>query len=266
MTREFLDILTHRYHAYVDSFRDEAGLLSHLHQLKVEHTQCVVADARRIMAGESWPDETRAAGEACALLHDVGRHSQLKTYGTFRDAVSIDHAVRGVEVIRAEQLLAGLDHTTCKRILTAVALHNKKDVPATVELAAARLTHLVRDADKLDIFRVLETAIQDGSLERNPEIAWGLQVLGAPSPEVVAAVSKGQSVDYDHVRALSDFVLIQVGWLIGGFRSATALQLAAERKVLEFREVFLKTLSNDPGVDVCCDAARTYMGRLAGVA
>ena len=37
-------------------------------------------------------------------------------------------------------------------------------------------------------------------------------------------------------------------------------------KALEFRETFLKTLSSDPGVDVCCEAARAYMGRQAGVA
>lgn len=266
MTREFLETLTRRYHAYVDSFRDGAGHLPHLHQLKVDHTRCVVADACRIMAGEGWPAEAQVAGEACALLHDVGRHPQLKEYGTFRDSASIDHAVRGVEVIGSERLLEGLGDETRKRVLTAVALHNKKDVPATLEAETARLTHLVRDADKLDIFRVLETVIADGSLERNPEIAWGLQVLGAPSPEVVAAVRVGHSVDYGHVRTLSDFVLIQVGWLIGGFRNATALRLAAERKALEFRETFLKTLSSDPGVDVCCEAARAYMGRQAGVA
>lgn len=264
MTREFLETLTRRYHAYVDRFRDGAGHLPHLHQLKAEHTACVVADARRIMAGEGWPEEVRPAGEACALLHDVGRHPQLKEYGTFRDAASIDHATRGVEVIGDERFLEELDADMRKRVLTAVALHNKKEVPAALEAETARLTHLVRDADKLDIFRVLETVIADGSLDRNPEIAWGLQVLGAPSPEVVAAVSVGHSVDYGHVRTLSDFVLIQVGWLIGGFRNPTALRLAAERKALEFRETFLRTLSDDPGVDVCCEAARAYLERRAG--
>jgi hypothetical protein len=48
-----------------------------------------------------------------------------------------------------------------------------------------------------------------------------------------------------------------VGWLISGLHYPTSSRLAAERKALEFRETFLKTLSDDPGIDVCGQAART---------
>ena len=259
MTRDFLKTLTRKYDAYVDSFRDGCGVLPQMMGLKLEHTRCVIEDTRRIMSGEAWPEDACVTGEVCALLHDAGRYSQLKEFGTFQDVKSIDHAARAVEVIEAEGWLAELPQDERRTVLTAVALHNKREIPPAVDAAVAAFAHLVRDADKLDIFRVMETAATDGSLESNPEIAWDLQVRGAPSPEVVAAVGKGSSVSYASVRTLSDFVLIQVGWLIGGMRYPTALRLAAERKVLDFREAFLKTLSDDPGVDVCCEAARAYM-------
>ena len=259
MTRDFLKTLTLKYDAYVDSFRDGCGALPQMMGLKLEHTRCVIDDTRRIMSGEAWPEDACVTGEVCALLHDAGRYSQLKEFGTFQDVKSIDHAARAVEVIEAEGWLAELPQDERRTVLTAVALHNKREIPPAVDAAVAAFAHLVRDADKLDIFRVMETAATDGSLESNPEIAWDLQVRGAPSSEVVAAVGKGSSVSYASVRTLSDFVLIQVGWLIGGMRYPTALRLAAERKVLDFREAFLKTLSDDPGVDVCCEAARAYM-------
>ena len=259
MTRDFLETLTRRYQAYVDTFRVADGSLPQMFQLKLDHTLQVVEDAKRIMAGEAWSESAFVAGEACALLHDAGRYSQLKEFGTFQDVKSIDHAVRGVEVIEAERLLDGLEDRERKRVLTSVALHNKKSVPETLETETASLVHLVRDADKLDIFRVLEVAIDDGSLERNPEIAWELEVRGRPSSTVVEAVRQGHSVSYALVKSLSDFVLIQVGWLIGGLHYPSALQLASERRVLEYRETFLKTLSDDPGVDVCCAAARAYL-------
>jgi len=107
----------------------------------------------------------------------------------------------------------------------------------------------------------LEVAIADGSLERNPEIAWDLQVKGLPSATLVEAVRQGLPVSYEWVKSLSDFVLIQVGWLTGGLHYLSALRLASERHVLEYREAFLKTLSDDPGVDVCCAAARTFLGK-----
>ncbi len=261
MTREFLNNLTQRYHVYVDGYRQADGSLSQLLQLKVDHTLSVIADARRIMDGERWGGDSRMCGEACALLHDVGRYSQVSEYGTFEDAKSIDHAVRGVEVIESAGWLAELDAPIRKRILTAVASHNKKEVAPALDTVTAELCHLVRDADKLDIFRVLEQAVGDGSLERNPEIAWGLQVKGAPSPNVAEAVVKGQAVSYTWIKTLSDFVLIQVGWMNGGLHYRTAVRLVREREALDFREDFLKTLSDDPAVAACCAAARAHMAQ-----
>ena len=259
MTPEALAELTRRYHVYVDSFRDGSGALPDMLRLKLEHTLCVVADARRIMSGEAWPEESRALGEACALLHDAGRYSQLKEFGTFQDTKSIDHAKRGVQVILEQAWLNELPASERKVIVASVALHNRRSLPPSLGSQLAAFTHLVRDADKLDIFRVMEVAVNDGSLERNPEIAWDLQVKGAPSPDVVDAISQGHSVNYAWVRTLADFVLIQVGWLIGGLHYGTSYRLAAERRTLEFREAFLKTLTDDPGIDVCCQAARQYL-------
>ena len=259
MTPDFLDELTRRYHAYVDTFRTADGTLPQMLQLKLDHTVGVVEDAKRIMAGEAWPADARVLGEACALLHDVGRYSQLTEFGTFQDAKSIDHARRGVEVIRRERWLEALPSAERNTVLAAVALHSKKEVPASLATGRAESTHLVRDADKLDIFRVMETAITDGSLESNPEIAWGLRVKGAPSPDVVAAISNGLPVSYAWIKNLSDFILIQVGWLHGGMHFRSSLLLARDRQVLEFRERYLKTLSDDPGVAVCCEATRTYL-------
>jgi hypothetical protein len=261
MTPESLTTLTNRYHAYVDTFRDGSGALPDMLRLKLEHTHGVVADARRIMAGESWDATARTLGEASALLHDAGRYSQMAEFGTFQDSKSIDHAKRGVQVIQQQRWLDHLHAEERNLVLAAVALHNRRAIPPSLIPRLIPLAHLVRDADKLDIFRVMESAVNDGSLARNPEIAWGLQVKGAPSPDVVAAISQGRSVSYTWIRTLSDFVLIQVGWLIGGFYNDTALRLACERKVLEFREAFLKTLSDDPGVEVCCNAARDYFKR-----
>jgi len=265
MTRNFLETLTRRYHAYVDTYRGADGILPKMLQLKLDHTLHVVEDARRIMAGEDWPEEMRVVGEACALLHDAGRYSQLHEFGTFQDSKSIDHAARGVEVIKKESWLAELPAEEREAVLMTVTAHNKRELPASLFQATADWAHLVRDADKLDIFRILEEAIKDGSLEENPEIAWDLQVKGAPSPNVVEAIRNGCSVSYTWIKTLSDFVLIQVGWLNGGLYFRMALQLARERGVLDFRETYMKTLSDDPGVDLCCEAARAYMNERLGV-
>ena len=257
MTKTFYDELTTKYNAYVDTFRDKDGLLPIMMKLKLEHTQRVVEDARRVMTGEGWGMDDFQLGEATALLHDTARYSQLKEYKTFRDSDSFDHAAQAVKIIREQRWLDDLAAEIREAILTAVAVHNKRDVPEAVKGQAQKLSWLVRDADKLDILHLLEQAVQDGTLERNPEIAWGLQMKGAPCPKMIEAVEQGRTVSYDWIHCFADFVLIQVGWMNGGLQYRTSARLVLERKALEFREAFLKTLTEDhAGIIRSCDAAR----------
>ena len=251
--------LLREYLAYVDTFRNEAGELEEMLRLKLDHTMSVVECARRIMAGEGFPPEEFRLGEIAALLHDTGRYAQFKKYRTFRDAVSVDHAAYSAEVVERLHWLDGFPADERECVLTAVRCHNRKELPNGLTPLAGRVAHLVRDADKLDIFRVLETSVAGGKLESHPEIAWGLPVHAAPSAEVVAAVCAGRPVEYGWIKSLADFVMIQVGWLHGGLHYRTSLAIARERGVLEFRRKFMKTLCDSPEVDRVCDlvAAKT---------
>jgi hypothetical protein len=260
ISEQFLNELTAVYTAYVQSFQDEAGSLPAMMQLKVEHTHRVVEDARRIMSGEGWGLKDVELGLVAALLHDTARYSQFKAYKTFKDSDSFDHAARAVKIIREQGWLQELTEQEREAILIAVAVHNKREIPEAVHGMALQIAWLVRDADKLDILQLLEKAVTDGSLERNPEIAWGLQLKGAPDGRLVEAVAAGQTVSYDWIHCFADFVLIQVGWLNGGLQYRSSAKLVQERKALEFREKFLKGLTDDhAGVERCCHAARTWL-------
>lgn len=260
MREAFYDDLRVQYNAYVQSFQDDTGSLPAMMQLKVEHTHRVVEDARRIMAGEGWGFEDVELGEAAALLHDTARYSQFKAYKTFKDSDSFDHAARAVKIIHEQGWLDELSKSERDAILTAVAVHNKREIPAAVHGNSLQIAWLVRDADKLDILHLLEQAVNDGSLERNPEIAWGLQLKGAPDARVVEAVAAGRTVSYDWIHSFADFVLIQIGWLNGGLLYRSSVRLVQERRALEFREAFLKRLTDEQaGVERCCQAARTWL-------
>ncbi len=261
MTRTELDTLIARYHAYVQTFALSDGSLEMMHQLKLDHTRLVVETTQQIMRGEGWSGERCLLGEAGAWLHDAGRYSQFALYKTFRDSASIDHAVQGVKVIRENAWLTELSASQQHQLLTVVAVHNKKEVPADLDAETALLAHLVRDADKLDIFRIFEEKLNDGSFIRNPEIAWNVEIHGLPNPRVLDAVCRGEAVEYADIHSLSDFVLIQIGWLNGGLYYRTTRQMARERKILELQENFLHQLTDDPGIARCCNAVREALNR-----
>jgi len=224
-------------------------------QLKLTHTMHVVKDSKLIMQGEKWNKESTPIGEVSALLHDIGRFSQFNEFGTFRDAESVDHAQRGIEIISRANILEGVSLRESQQIENAISWHNKKLLPQQMDKDNAKLAYLVRDADKLDIFRVIESAVEDGSIENTPELSWGLDIRGTPNPEVVEAVIKGEPVDYAKIHSLSDFILIHLGWIISGFHNKTALRIARDRKVVDFRQSYLKTLTSSPCIERCCQEA-----------
>ena len=250
-----------RFNSYVNSFRDSADALSPMLQLKLTHTMHVVKDIKSIMQGEGWSRDQTPTGEVCALLHDIGRFSQFKEFATFRDSDSVDHAQRGIEVISEINILDGVAQESTQKIIDAIKWHNKKALPDDMPPETASLAHLVRDADKLDIFRVMKTAVEDGSIENNPEITWGLDIKGRPNPEIVKAIDNNEPICYTQIKSLADFILIQVGWVIGGFHHKTALKIIKERNVVEFRRNYLKTLTSDPAIDRCCDAAEEVLAK-----
>ena len=271
-----LDELTRLYDAYVDAYRDEGGELPVMMRLKRVHTGFVVKNAEEIADGEGFTAEEREVSLAAALLHDTGRYEQLKRYNTFKDSDSVDHAVFSYDIVKEK---GWLDRVLGKSksevvvvqwkdaILKAVLYHNRRDLPPEIEqsnnpnnrtiLGAA--SHTVRDADKLDIFRVLEDQVAHTDWKGDSRAFWNLAVSAPPNPIVVECIENGQPVDYQNVQSLSDFVLIQVGWMISGLHFATSRRLCRERSHLAYRRKFLHELTDSPAIDRVCDIAERVL-------
>lgn len=237
------------YRRYVDEFRGPDGELPELMRLKLEHTQYVVANAVAIADGERFSPREREVAVAAALLHDTGRYEQIRRYDTFRDADSVDHAVLSHDIVKEK------GWTGEQAVLDAVLFHNRRDLPGDMDGLTATAAKTVRDADKLDIFRVLEKQIREKGCERDSKAFWGLPVSAPPNPTVIDCIMAGSPVDYREIRSLSDFVLIQVGWMVCGLEYATARRLCRERGHLAYRREFLRSLSDDPSIGPVCDLA-----------
>ena len=241
--------LTKLYDAYVDTYREADGKLPAMMQLKRVHTACVVKNAELIADGEGFSSEEREVALAAALLHDTGRYEQLKRYNTFKDSDSVDHAVFSHDIV--------VEKGWCRNpaVLKAVLYHNRRDLPDGMDRLTSIASHTVRDADKLDIFRVLEDQIAHTDWKSDSRAFWNLSISAPPNPVVVDCIEHRQPVDYQNIKSLSDFVLIQVGWMISGIHFATARRLCRERGHLAYRRNFLHQLTDSPAIDRICDLA-----------
>jgi hypothetical protein len=187
-------------------------------RLKQEHT-ARTCDEIRVLAEALALDasETRIA-ELIALLHDVGRFSQFAQYRTYNDHRSIDHGRRGVEVLRDEGVLEALRPDERQWVETAVGLHSRKSLPASLKGRALLFTRLVRDADKIDIFRVVLDFYERrrqaaGANDDSPSLEVELPDDPQYQPEVLEAVRNRETVDWASLRTLTDAKLCQLGWV-----------------------------------------------------
>lgn len=247
-----LDCLRKSYFDYVDTFRVD-GVLPPMMELKRLHTMKVVENAVAIGIGEGFDVRTAEACEAAALLHDTGRYEQLKRYNTFRDSDSVDHAVFSHDIVREKGWLdqvegRGEGGEWKDAVLKAILYHNRRDLPEGLDALTETAAKCVRDADKLDIFRVLESLVSHTDWRTDRTAFWGLAVDRAPNPLVVEAVRDGRPVDYQNIASLADFVLIQVGWIRSGLAFGTSRRICRARGHLEFRRKFLLDLV---GFDFC---------------
>jgi len=181
--------------------------------LKEKHTRRVCKEILAIGKGLGLGEEDLGLAELVALFHDVGRFSQYAKYGTFADNKSEDHAALGTKVLREEGVLDGLDDATRDLILRVVFYHNKKSLPESETERCLFFSRLVRDADKLDILRILAEYYNEKDGKKNSSLELGLEDAPGISREVRQEMMEGKLVDISNLRCLNDFKVLQISWI-----------------------------------------------------
>lgn len=180
--------------------------------LKIEHTGRVRAIMERLTASLNISADERALAAIIAICHDVGRFPQYRQYGTFNDATSVNHAALAVTTLKEAGILEALDEKSRDLTLQAVALHNVFTLPGNLDPAVRRFAMLIRDADKLDIWRVLIAYCSAPPEERASAVVWELPDTGNCSRPALAEVIAGRMIQRSLLATADDFKLLQLSW------------------------------------------------------
>ena len=221
--------------------------------LKIAHTYRVADISERIAA--SLLSEQTAINFAwlLGLLHDIGRFEQFTQYGTFKDLLSIDHAELGADILFCDGLIEKFfsqedwsltqeEFFNFKRIAeTAIRLHNKLKIPNDLDAQTELYTKILRDADKLDIFRV----ITEPPYEEHHKDLSGL----VARPEVMQCVMKHRCVPRSSVRANDLEILIAQCCMAFELEFPESRKIACEQgylmKLLEMNSKFLAIVKSE---------------------
>lgn len=133
--------------------------------LKELHTQYVVKHCRAVAENLGLAKHEILLAEMIGLFHDVGRFRQYTVYRTFNDRVSVNHAVLGLKILKDLPLLRRLSTADRQTFTYAISQHNALRIESPASDRDLLFAKLIRDADKLDIYRVLKPMLapSDGS-------------------------------------------------------------------------------------------------------
>jgi hypothetical protein len=175
------------------------------------------------------------------LLHDIGRFKQYAVYGTFKDRESENHARLGLRELASHDVLAGCTKGEKKWIAKAIACHNTLEIPAGENGKTLIFIRLLRDADKLDIWRVFIEYYKERDKKPNPVVEIGLPDDPSFSPKVVAALNEDRFVRMQDLRTSNDFKLLLISWVFD-LNYDYSFQLVKDRKYIEKIEATLPPL------------------------
>ncbi len=174
------------FRAYTAGYDPENTMI----RLKIVHTFRVAELCGRIAGSLGMAGSPLDLSWFLGLLHDIGRFEQVRRYGTFFDAKSVDHAEFGADLLFREGLIErfpadGLPEGWRERGETAIRLHNKLTLPEDLDPETKVFAEILRDADKVDIFRVVSEIPLE---ERLGKSASEIEENEDLTPEVMACV------------------------------------------------------------------------------
>ena len=232
MTQEDITLLKDWFAGYCASFSTPAAEDQRNITIKRDHTHEVCRNALRIARDLGLSEEETLLAEAVALLHDVGRFSQYRQYRTFDDSVSVNHAALGVKVLRETNALQGLLARDRDLIIHAVTLHNVFSLPEGLDAVTLLFARLVRDADKLDIMRVVIEFFGQDKESRADAVALGLPDALGYSPVVLACLARREMAKKADLTTMNDFKLLQLAWLYD-LNFTSSLRMVLERRYID---------------------------------
>lgn len=130
--------------------------------LKYIHTGKVAQNCEKIAMSLELPGEDVEIAWEIGMLHDIGRFEQLRRFDTFNDAISLDHAQFGADILFKEGFIekTGVSKEHYGLIEIAIRNHSCYRLPEGLSERELLFCQIIRDADKVDIFRAnYETGI-----------------------------------------------------------------------------------------------------------
>ena len=222
-------------------FFDDAQIVDGI-ILKEKHTWMVVKNCERLANHLNLNEHDKILAQMIGLFHDVGRFYQFTVYRTFNDALSENHAKLGLKVIKDLPFMEKLSPDDFATLKFAIANHNAREIATTDNKRFLSFAKLIRDADKIDIYRVLKPFL-------GPTDGTGC------SEDFIDLFVAGKQCDYTKMRTQDDRKLVRLMWVYDIYFSWSLEQIVKQNYI----EDIIKNLVHDEKMLQGIERLRNYM-------
>ena len=265
MTQNMYRDLERWFSLYVSRFFTDDPDFNAVISTKKDHTQRVCNETADLCSALNLSRGPRRIAATAALFHDLGRFKQYQKYRTFSDRASENHAMLSVREMGRHKVLSPF-HTDEKRLITfAVANHNALQIPNEHGDRKLFYLKLLRDADKLDIWRMVSEYLLE--CRHNPEAKKReditVHVSTAPgcSPAVIEAFQAQKFVHFKDVKSFDDYKLLAIGWVYDLNFKPSFEKVRKQRYIEKLAETLPQNSRIQSGVEKVKVYAETAIGK-----
>lgn len=256
MTEEELQGIETWFEAYTAPFLKNESI-GFAVRLKHEHIGQVVVEMEALCRSIGLSDDDRRLALAIARLHDVGRFPQIARYGTMSDSRSENHATLALQVIEQADLLDNLPIREARTIRIAIANHNRPVLKADLDSRSVLFCRLIRDADKLDIWRVFLETDANGSQADKDTLFHDHPRTPKISEAILGPILNGKAAAYGDIKSRNDFRILTLSWVFD-------LNFPHSRKIVIERDYLGRMAANLPAGKDVVEALQALRAALEG--
>lgn len=240
--KERVNLAQTNFKAYFESFTELNEQQLQNFVIKFGHSLRVANICNSLAQKMEWSEEERGLICIAGIYHDVGRFKQLIEFDTFNDSISVDHAEYSVQVIKEQGFLDDFSEKQQFVVLEAIRYHNKRELPRDLSEDVLQYAKLLRDADKLDILKVITDYYGNAKATPNHTLTWEMPKGTSVTPVVARQVLTGNLVSKEDVANQMDIKMMQLSWVYDmNFKSS--FQLLMGNRFLE--KIYASLTKND---------------------
>lgn len=228
INQQVVSNLKEKFLNYINLFQSDNPEFNQRYTVKKVHSLNVMHEIREIGKKVIDMEEKICLLEIIGLYHDLGRWEQYRKYQTFSDHGSENHSVIAIQVIKDNNLMDLLPKNIQEFIFKVILNHNVPFIPDDTEDEVKLFSMILRDADKLDILRIIREL--DTSLDANNSDSTEIETIPL---HIVEAFRNRRIVRVESVNSPIEFRLLRVSWIFDINYNIT-LKKINERKYIPF--------------------------------